>query len=86
MRALLGAIATFGLLSFACAFSWDYTSLLLFRTLQGFGLGGEVPVAATYIGELAKAKGRGRFVLLFELVFPCGILLHPCSACGWFRR
>jgi putative MFS transporter len=31
-------------------------------------------VAATYIGELAKAKGRGRFVLLFELVFPCGIL------------
>ena len=47
MRALLGAIATFGLLSFACAFSWDYTSLLILRTLQGFGLGGEVPVAAT---------------------------------------
>jgi MFS transporter, putative metabolite:H+ symporter len=61
-------------LSFACAFAWDYGSLLILRTLQGFGLGGEVPIAATYIGELAKAKGRGRFVLLFELVFPCGIV------------
>ena len=74
MPALVTSIATFGILSFACAFSWDYWSLLILRTLQGFGLGGEVPVAATYIGELAKAKGRGRFVLVFELVFPCGIL------------
>ncbi|HEX3485890.1 MAG TPA: MFS transporter, partial [Micropepsaceae bacterium] len=74
MPALISAIAIFGVLSFACALSWDYRSLLIFRTLQGFGLGGEVPVAATYIGELAKAKGRGRFVLLFELVFPSGIL------------
>jgi MFS transporter, putative metabolite:H+ symporter len=74
MPALITSIATFGILSFVCAFSWDYRSLLILRTLQGFGLGGEVPVAATYIGELAKAKGRGRFVLVFELVFPCGIL------------
>src|SRR5258708_33222012 len=74
MKALIASIATFAILSFACAFSWDYASLLILRTLQGFGLGGEVPVAATYIGELAKAKGRGRFVLIFELVFPCGIL------------
>lgn len=74
IKALTFSIATFGLLSLACAFSWDYASLLILRTFQGFGLGGEVPVAATYIGELAKAKGRGRFVLLFELVFPGGIL------------
>src|SRR5258705_564807 len=74
MKALVASIATFAILSFACAFSWDYASLLILRTLQGFGLGGEVPIAATYIGELAKAKGRGRFVLLFELVFPFGIL------------
>lgn len=74
LPALLWSIAIFGILSFACAWAWDYPSLLVLRTLQGFGLGGEVPVAATYIGELAKAKGRGRFVLVFELVFPCGIL------------
>ncbi|HYM19001.1 MAG TPA: MFS transporter, partial [Micropepsaceae bacterium] len=74
INALIGAIATYALLSLACAFSWDYASLLILRTIQGFGLGGEVPVAATYINELSKAKGRGRFVLLFELVFPTGIL------------
>jgi putative MFS transporter len=74
LKALTFSIAIFGLLSFACAFSWDYASLLILRTMQGFGLGGEVPVAATYINELARAKGRGRFVLVFELVFPLGIL------------
>jgi len=74
LNALLISIGTFSILSLACAFSWDYNSLLAARVFQGFGLGGEVPVAATYIGELANARGRGRFVLLFELVFPCGIL------------
>src|SRR5215470_7345534 len=64
IKALIGAIATYAILSLACAFSWDYASLFVLRTLQGFGLGGEVPIAATYINELAKAKGRGRFVLL----------------------
>src|SRR6202041_2656012 len=52
----------------------SFQSLLVLRLLQGLGLGAEVPVAATYISELAKAKGRGRFVLLFELVFPVGLV------------
>jgi MFS transporter, putative metabolite:H+ symporter len=47
---------------------------LAFRTMQGIGLGGEVPVAAVFISELAKAQGRGRFVLLYELVFPVGLV------------
>jgi putative MFS transporter len=72
---IVASILWFGLLSIACAFAWDYNSLLIMRTLQGLGLGAEVPVAATYISELAKARGRGRFVLLFELVFPVGILM-----------
>ncbi|NIE87590.1 ornithine cyclodeaminase family protein, partial [Burkholderia sp. Tr-860] len=32
------------------------------------GLGGELPVAATYINEITRAHGRGRFVLLYEIV------------------
>ena len=74
LKSLLGSITIFGVLSLACAFSLSYLSLLLCRIAQGFGLGGEVPVAATYIGELAPARSRGRFVLLFELVVPSGIL------------
>jgi putative MFS transporter len=33
-----------------------------------------VPVAAVYISELAGARGRGRFVLLYELIFPVGLV------------
>ena len=80
MPAMIGSIAVFGVMSFVCAFAWDYNSLLWFRTLQGIGLGGEVPIAATYISELTRAKNRGRFVLLYELVFPIGLVVVSLSA------
>jgi putative MFS transporter len=34
-----------------------------------------MPVAAVYINELSRAEGRGRFLLMYELVFPIGLLL-----------
>src|SRR5499427_39696 len=71
---IVTAVLWFGLFSLACGWAWNYESLLVLRLLQGLGLGAEVPVAATYISELAKARGRGRFVLLFELVFPVGLV------------
>jgi MFS family permease len=74
MTAMIWSIALFAVMSLVCAFARDYNSLLVFRTIQGIGLGGEVPVAAVFISELAKAKGRGRFVLLYELVFPIGLV------------
>ena len=74
MTAMVWSIGTFGVMSLVCAFAWDYNSLLIFRTIQGFGLGGEVPIAAVYISELSRARGRGRFVLLYELVFPVGLV------------
>ena len=74
VTAMIWSILIFAIMSLACAFAWDYNSLIIARTVQGFGLGGEVPVAATYISELARAKGRGRFVLLYELVFPVGLV------------
>ena len=74
MTAMIWSIALFAVMSLACAFAWDYGSLLVLRTIQGVGLGGEVPVAAVFISELAKAHGRGRFVLLYELVFPIGLV------------
>ncbi|HEY6992642.1 MAG TPA: MFS transporter [Xanthobacteraceae bacterium] len=74
MTAMIWSIALFALMSLVCALAWDYASLLVFRTIQGIGLGGEVPVAAVFISELAKAQGRGRFVLLYELVFPVGLV------------
>lgn len=74
VRAITACVVTFAGMSIACAFSWDYDSLLVFRTIQGFGLGGEVPIAAVYISEITRAKGRGRFVLLYELIFSVGVV------------
>ena len=74
MTAMIWSIAIFAVMSLVCAFAWDYASFTVFRIIQGIGLGGEVPVAATYISEITKAKGRGRFVLLYELVFPIGLV------------
>jgi putative MFS transporter len=74
MTAMIWSIALFSVMSLVCALASDYSSLLAFRTIQGIGLGGEVPVAAVFISELAKARGRGRFVLLYELVFPIGLV------------
>jgi putative MFS transporter len=74
ITAITWSILIFAVMSLVCAFAWDYTSLVSARIVQGFGLGGEVPVAASYISELVRAKGRGRFVLLYELVFPVGLV------------
>jgi len=60
--------------SFACALTGNFWQLFICRFVQGIGVGGEMPVAATYINELSRAHGRGRFFLLYELIFPLGFL------------
>jgi putative MFS transporter len=72
--ALIFAIILFAVMSIACVFAWNFWSLLIFRTIQGIGLGAQVPLAAVYISELTKAHGRGRFVLLYELIFSVGVV------------
>jgi putative MFS transporter len=74
LRCAKVTIALYSLMSLLCAAAWNLPSLLLFRTIQGIGLGGEVPVAAAYINEISRAKGRGRFFLLYELIFPIGLV------------
>lgn len=58
----------------ACAFTGNFWQLFACRLIQGIGVGGEMPVAATYINELSRAQGRGRFFMLYELIFPIGFL------------
>jgi putative MFS transporter len=66
-------IGIFAVMSAACIVSWSAGSLMLFRFLQGIGTGGEVPVASAYVNELSGAKKRGRFFLLYELLFLVGL-------------
>jgi putative MFS transporter len=69
------AVAIMSVLSLACALCAGFWQLLVCRLLQGIGVGGLMPVAATYIGELSRARGRGRFFLLYEMIFPVGLML-----------
>jgi MFS transporter, putative metabolite:H+ symporter len=73
--ALTLAITIFTSMSILCGLSGSYTALVAFRFLQGVGLGGEVPVAAVYISEVTGAHRRGRFLLLYELLFSVGLLV-----------
>ncbi len=75
VRSVAGATALMSVMSIACAMSGSFASLLTLRLVQGIGVGGEMPVAAVYINELSKAQGRGRFFLLYELIFPIGLMM-----------
>jgi putative MFS transporter len=70
-----GATALMSVMSVACALAGSFPALLALRLVQGIGVGGEMPVAAVYINELSKARGRGRFFLLYEMIFPIGLML-----------
>jgi putative MFS transporter len=74
VRSAAAATALMSVMSLACAFAWSLPALIAFRVIQGIGVGGEMPVAATYISELSKARGRGRFFLLYEMIFPIGLM------------
>ena len=68
------AVAIMSVMSLGCAFAGNFQALLACRLVQGVGVGGEMPVAAAYINELSKARGRGRFFLMYEMIFPIGLM------------
>jgi MFS transporter, putative metabolite:H+ symporter len=68
------ALMLFSLGSLACAFAFDYQSLFWIRFIQGIGLGGEIPVVATYLSEYAPTERRARFIITSQIAFPIGLL------------
>jgi MFS transporter, putative metabolite:H+ symporter len=68
------AIGLFAVMSLACAFTHSYEQLFVCRFLEGIGLGGEIPVASTYISEILRAERRGGRFLAYQMIFPAGLL------------
>jgi putative MFS transporter len=77
LRVITFLVALFGIMSLVCTFAWNWKSMVVFRFFQGIGLGGEVPVAASYIVEISRARDRGRFYTLYGTVFS---LATVCAA------
>ncbi|MEU5041342.1 MFS transporter [Streptomyces griseorubiginosus] len=79
---LLITIVLFVSMDIACLFAWSGTSMMAFRFIQGIGTGGEVPVASAYINEFIGGRKRGRFFLLYEVIFPVGLMFAGLA--GYF--
>ncbi|MEU1786777.1 MFS transporter [Streptomyces sparsogenes] len=79
IAACIALSSVFNLLLTLCTSPGPFMAL---RFAQGLAIGGEVPVAATFIAEITRAHRRGRFVLLYELVFPAG--LTACALLAWW--
>ncbi len=75
VRSAALAIGVMSVMALACMLTGRYEFLLLSRFIQGIGVGGEVPVAAVYISELSPTKARGRFFMLYEMIFPVGLMV-----------
>jgi MFS family permease len=62
VRTLQITILWFAFFTFLCGFAQNFTQLLVFRALMGFGFGGEWAAAAVLIGEVIRAEHRGKAV------------------------
>ena len=82
LKTLFFTIVVFVSMDVACLFAWSGASMMAFRFLQGVGTGGEVPVASAYINEFIGAEKRGRFFLLYEVIFPVGLMFAGIA--GYF--
>ena len=82
LKILFVTIMLFVSMDVACLFAWSGVSMIVFRFFQGVGTGGEVPVASAYINEFIGAEKRGRFFLLYEVIFPVGLMFAGIA--GYF--
>lgn len=62
VRMLQITIAWFAFFTFLCGFTGSFTELLIVRSLQGLGFGGEWAVGSVMIGEIIRAEHRGKAV------------------------
>ncbi|MDD4565209.1 MAG: MFS transporter [Eubacteriales bacterium] len=77
---IMWTLVIYGLASGISGFSVNYTMLIIFRFITGFGLGGELPAASTLISEFSPKKIRGRNVIVLESFWAWGWILAALVA------
>jgi MFS family permease len=70
VRTLQLTVLWFAFFTFLCGFAQNYEQLLIARTLMGFGFGGEWTAGAVLIGEVIRAKDRGKAVGMVQSAGP----------------
>ncbi|GAB6933747.1 MFS transporter [Calditerricola satsumensis] len=74
-RLFVGTLILYSLATGASAFAGTVAVLLALRFLAGMGLGGELPVATTYVLESAPESSRGRAVVYLNSFWAVGMLV-----------
>src|SRR6516165_5437269 len=73
--AFQATVGLFAVFTGLVAASWSVTSLVVFRVLSNFGLGGEVPVTATLAAEFSPGRIRGSMAGNILAAFPFGLIV-----------
>ncbi len=68
-------VLAMSLLAIGCAMAGSYEQLLVLRAVQGLAIGGALPVAISYINEVAPTATRGRFFGTFQFLMISGFVL-----------
>jgi putative MFS transporter len=69
---IMVTLIIYGVASGLSGFAVNYPMLLVLRFLTGFGLGGELPAAATLVSEFSPTRIRGRNVIILESFWAWG--------------
>lgn len=72
---LLVTLVITGLGSLYNAFVGDYTNFVIARTITGIGVGADLALVATYIGEMAPNNGRAKYTSLIFVMSSLGAFL-----------
>jgi putative MFS transporter len=68
-------MVVWGVGSILAALSWNVLSLMAFRCLIGIGVGGEAPIAQSYVSEFIPAASRGKYISWMEGFWSVGYVL-----------
>lgn len=74
-KILQWTIIVYSIGTFLSACTWSFYSLLIFRFITGFGVGGEWATGQTYINETFPDKLRARFGAFMQSGAPIGVIL-----------
>ena len=72
VRTLQITIVWFAAFTLACAFAQNFTQLLVARGLMGLGFGGEWTAGAVLMGEVIRARDRGKAVGMVQAGWAIG--------------
>jgi MFS family permease len=72
-KALIYSIACYGMFTILTGLMSKWEGLVLCRFMSGFGVGGEMVIAMTFISEVWPQKSRAVFIGILSIAFPIGI-------------